>query len=92
MAITIRQEVAWGCVGLRRCGGGPGRGAHRHHDDPCAVVSVIGGYDLQETAEDYAAMVRAATRLHAIGVSVWDWPTTPPSAWPPLQGYDVAGC
>jgi hypothetical protein len=64
----------------------------RHLDDPCAVVSVIGGYDLQETEEDYAAMVRAATRLHAIGVSVWDWPTTPPSAWPALQGYDAAGC
>ena len=32
----------------------------RHLDDPCAVVSVIGGYDLQETAEDYAAMARAA--------------------------------
>ena len=59
---------------------------------PCAVVSAIGGYDLQETEADYAAVVRAATWLHAIGVSVWDWPTTPPSAWPPLQGYDVAGC
>ena len=64
----------------------------RHLDDPCAVVSVIGGYDLQETAEDYAAMVRAATEQQAIGVSVWDWPTTPPSAWPALRGYDVAGC
>jgi hypothetical protein len=41
----------------------------RHLDDPCAVVSVIGGYDLQETEEDYAAMVRAATRLHAVGVA-----------------------
>ena len=64
----------------------------RHLDDPCAVVSVIGGYDLQETADDYAAMVRAATEQQAVGVSIWDWPTTPPSAWPALQGYDVAGC
>ena len=64
----------------------------RHLDDPCAVVSVIGGYDLQETAEDYAAMVRAATEQRAIGVSVWDWPTTSPSAWPAMRGYDVAGC
>jgi hypothetical protein len=64
----------------------------RHLDDPCAVVSVIGGYDLLETAEDYAAMARAATEHQAIGVSIWDWPTTPPSAWPVLEGYDVAGC
>lgn len=63
-----------------------------HLGDPCAVVSVIGGYDAEETPEDYAAMVRAATEQQAIGVSVWDWPTTPASAWPPLQGYDVEGC
>ncbi|TFV89925.1 hypothetical protein [Blastococcus sp. CT_GayMR16] len=64
----------------------------RHLGDPCAAVSVIGGYDVQETAEDYAAMARAATERQAIGVSIWDWPTTPPSAWPALRGYDVAGC
>ena len=63
-----------------------------HLGDPCAVVSVIGGYDLEETPEDYAAMVRAATEQQAIGVSVWDWPTTPPTAWPALEGYDVPGC
>jgi hypothetical protein len=63
-----------------------------HLRDPCAVVSVVGGYDLQETADDYAAMVRAATEQQAIGVSIWDWPTTPATAWTPLQGYDVAGC
>jgi hypothetical protein len=63
-----------------------------HLGDPCAVVSVIGGYDLAETVDDFAAMARAATEQQAIGVSVWDWPTTPPSAWPPLRGYDVAGC
>jgi hypothetical protein len=63
-----------------------------HLADPCAVVSVIGGYDVQETAEDYAAMVRAATEQRAVGISVWDWPTTPPSAWPAVQGYDVADC
>jgi hypothetical protein len=64
----------------------------RHLADPCAVVSVIGGYDVQETAEDYAAMARAATQQRAVGISIWDWPTTPPSAWPAVQGYDVAGC
>ena len=63
-----------------------------HLGDPCAVVSVVGGYDVQETADDYAAMARAATEQDAIGVSIWDWPTTPSTAWPPLQGYDVAGC
>jgi hypothetical protein len=64
----------------------------RHLDDPCAVVSVIGGYDAQETADDYSAMARAATEQQAVGVSIWDWPTTPPTAWPALQGYDVGGC
>jgi hypothetical protein len=37
-------------------------------------------------------MVQAATEQGAIGISVWDWPTTPPSAWPVVQGYDVTGC
>jgi len=64
----------------------------RHLGDGCAVVSVIGGYVLRETAEDYRAMVRAAGEQHAIGVSIWDWPTTPPSAWPAVRGYDVTGC
>lgn len=64
----------------------------QHLGNPCAVVSVIGGYDMAETAEDFGGMARAATEQRAIGVSVWDWPTTPPSAWPPLRGYDVAGC
>jgi hypothetical protein len=64
----------------------------RHLGNPCAVVSVIGGYDVQETAEDYAAMARAAAEQRAIGISVWDWPTTPPSAWPAVRGYDVVGC
>ncbi|TFV68181.1 UNVERIFIED_ORG: hypothetical protein E4P37_00385 [Bacillus sp. AZ43] len=63
-----------------------------HLGDPCAVVSVVGGYDVDETAEDYAAMVRAATEHRAVGVSVWDWPTTPPAVWPSMRGYDVAGC
>ncbi|TFV92826.1 hypothetical protein E4P40_01475 [Blastococcus sp. CT_GayMR20] len=64
----------------------------RHLDDPCATVSVIGGYDAQETSDDYSAMARAATEQQAIGVSIWDWPTTPPSAWPAVEDYDVSGC
>ena len=63
-----------------------------HLADRCAVVSVIGGYDVQETAEDYAAMAQAATEERAVGISIWDWPTTPPSAWPAVRGYDIAGC
>jgi hypothetical protein len=64
----------------------------RHLGDPCAVVSVVGGYGLQQTAEDYRAMARAATEQHAIGISVWDWPTMPSTAWPAMRGYAVAGC
>ncbi|MGY1619235.1 hypothetical protein ACI797_21045 [Geodermatophilus sp. SYSU D00691] len=63
-----------------------------HLGEPCAVVSVVGGYDVQETAEDYAAMVRAAAEQGAVGVSIYDWPTTPPSAWPAVSGYAAAGC
>ena len=63
-----------------------------HLGDACAVVSVIGGYDTGQTAENYAGMSRAATEAGAIGVSVYDWPTTPPSAWAPLRGYDSPGC
>jgi hypothetical protein len=63
-----------------------------HLGDECAVVSVIGGYDTGQTADDYAAMARAAAGAGAIGVSVYDWPTTPSSAWAPLEGYHAAGC
>jgi uncharacterized lipoprotein YddW (UPF0748 family) len=63
-----------------------------HLGDGCAVVSVVGGYDTGQTAEDYAAMARAAGEAGAIGVSVYDWPTTPSSAWAPLEGYDSPGC
>jgi hypothetical protein len=55
-------------------------------------VSVIGGYDAGQTAENYAGMSRAATQAGAIGVSIYDWPTTPSSAWAPLRGYDSPGC
>jgi hypothetical protein len=64
----------------------------RHLGDPCAVVSVVGGYDRRETPDDYRAMARAATEQRAIGISIWDWRTTPPSAWPAVHGYDVGGC
>jgi hypothetical protein len=63
-----------------------------HLGNECAAVSVIGGYDAGQTAEDYAGMARAAGEAGALGVSVYDWPTTPSTAWAPLKGYDGTGC
>jgi hypothetical protein len=60
--------------------------------EPCAAVSVVGGFGSGVTADDYAAMARAAADRGAVGVSVFDWSTTPAAAWPPLRGYDVRGC
>jgi hypothetical protein len=60
--------------------------------EPCAAVSVVGGFGSAVTGEEYAAMARAAADQGAAGVSVFDWATTPASAWPPLRGYDVRGC
>ncbi|MCF6745044.1 hypothetical protein E9529_12295 [Blastococcus sp. KM273128] len=60
--------------------------------EPCAAVSIIGGYGLEIGAADYAAMARAAADQGAVGVSVFDWTTTPPSSWPPLRDYAVRGC
>ncbi|MGY1726580.1 hypothetical protein ACI79J_06380 [Geodermatophilus sp. SYSU D01062] len=60
--------------------------------EPCAAVSVIGGYGTTVTAADYRAMAQAAADQGAVGVSVFDWATTPVGSWPPLRGYDVRGC
>jgi hypothetical protein len=57
----------------------------------CPVVSVIGGFGTTETAADYAGMARAAAETGAVGVSIFDWTTTPPASWPPVRGYDVRG-
>jgi hypothetical protein len=59
---------------------------------PCAAVSVIGGYGVTVTAADYRAMARAAADGRAVGVSVFDWPTTPTPAWSALRGYAARGC
>ncbi len=53
---------------------------------------MIGGYGTTETATDYAAMARAAADNGAVGVSVFDWTTTPAPAWASLRDYDVRGC
>jgi hypothetical protein len=58
----------------------------------CAAVSTIGGFGTTETATDYAGMVRAAAERAAIGVSIFDWTTTPAAAWPAVRGYAVRGC
>ncbi|WP_158579920.1 LGFP repeat-containing protein [Geodermatophilus marinus] len=60
--------------------------------EPCAAVAVIGGYGSTVSAADHQQMARAAADLGAIGVSVFDWTTTPAASWPPLRGYDVRGC
>ncbi len=60
--------------------------------EPCAAVSVVGGFGSGIPASDYAAMARAAAAQGAIGVSIWDWTTTPPAAWPPVRDYAVRGC
>ena len=57
----------------------------------CAAVSTIGGFGTTETATDYTGMARAAAETGAVGVSVFDWTTTPAGSWPPLRGYDVRG-
>ena len=58
----------------------------------CAAVSTIGGFGTTETAADYAGMAKAAADRAAIGVSIFDWTTTPAAAWPAVRGYDVRGC
>ncbi|SEO83630.1 LGFP repeat-containing protein [Trujillonella endophytica] len=63
-----------------------------HLGEPCAAVSVIGGFGVDLPAADYAAMARAAADQGAIGVSVFDWTTTPAASWPPLRDYAVRGC
>jgi hypothetical protein len=59
--------------------------------EPCAAVSTIGGFGTTETATDYAGMARAARDRGAVGVSIFDWTTTPSAAWPAVRGYDVRG-
>ncbi len=55
-------------------------------------MSSIGGYDVTATPDEYAEMARAARDEGAIGVSVYDWPTTPVAAWRSLRDYDGPRC
>ncbi|NYJ06577.1 hypothetical protein [Petropleomorpha daqingensis] len=85
-----RREPEW--ADAARYVGENVRLLREHLGEECAVVSVVGGYDVGQTAEDYAGMARAASEAGAIGVSIYDWPTTPSSAWAPLQDYAASGC
>lgn len=60
--------------------------------ESCAAVSVIGGFGEELPASDYAAMARAAADQGAVGVSIFDWTTTPAAAWPTVRDYAVRGC
>ena len=55
-----------------------------HIADPDTPVHVIGGLAEDMTATDIDGMQRAAREQHALGVSVYDFNTTSPDAWPLL--------
>jgi hypothetical protein len=68
------------------------RRVRKHLGEPCAPVSVIGGYGETELAADYAGMASAAAEESAVGVSIFDWTTTDPGAWPELRDYEAPDC
>jgi hypothetical protein len=53
---------------------------------PSAAVHLIGGIADSMSADDTAAFVDAAARVHAVGWSLYDYNTTASSAWPWLTG------
>jgi hypothetical protein len=55
-----------------------------HIADADAPVHVIGGLAQDMTAADIDGMQRAAREQHALGLSVYDFNTTSPDAWPLL--------
>ena len=58
---------------------------------PSAAVHVIGGIADAMSADDTAAFVATAARVHAIGWSLYDYNTTASSAWPWLTGATRLG-
>jgi len=56
--------------------------------DTDAAVHPIGGLGALSNPEDYAGLVRAARRVHALGWSVYDADTTATTAWRLLRGDD----
>jgi len=53
-------------------------------DDPEALVHPIGGVADDLAVTDVEAHVRAARKAEAVGVSLYDWPTTAPELLEPL--------
>lgn len=53
-------------------------------DQPKAAVHVIGGIGGSSTAEQYRRFVTAARQSGAVGISLYDFRITEPSAWPIL--------
>ncbi len=60
--------------------------------ESCAAVSVIGGFGTAVSSAAYSAMATGARDRGAIGVSIFDWTTTPAASWPAVRGYDTRGC
>jgi len=54
---------------------------------PDAPVHAIGGIADRTTADDVAAMLKAASERHALGGSLYDWHTTPATLWPSLAPF-----
>jgi hypothetical protein len=54
--------------------------------DPNAPVHAIGGIGDKATLDDYRGFVAAAQEQGAMGISMYDWPTTASAAWPILRG------
>ncbi|HEX8770941.1 MAG TPA: hypothetical protein VF711_09260, partial [Acidimicrobiales bacterium] len=75
----------------------PYRNAHRYTSDNIrllredlgdsgAPVHPIGGIGDKATQEDYEGFVAAANEQGTIGLSMYDFGTTAPGAWPILRG------
>jgi hypothetical protein len=53
---------------------------------PNAPVHALGGTDNRSTDADYRGFIRAAHDTRSLGASIYDWRTTPPTAWSVLRG------
>jgi hypothetical protein len=52
---------------------------------PNAPVHALGGTDNRSTDADYRGFIRAAHDTRSLGASIYDWRTTPASAWSVLR-------
>ena len=58
-----------------------------HLGSPTVPIHAIGGIADRTTAEDVAALHRAALERGVLGGSLYDWRTTHPDLWGPLQVF-----